>query len=342
MTWYSGNGEGRDAAAVSEFDRYFREIVGGRSVGCLPQGFHPCKAIGASFLNRVERYRRLRCARMLRFMDDFFLFDNDRAVLEEDFLLLQRYLGERGLSLNAEKTTWGEGPLRGVTTIKDVKVQLLKRRRFTLEVGYGEVRRVAAEDEGQASEALTDEQGEYIREILEEEEIGEKDAELVLTLIGERAEDDLEQLMRMFERFPALARSVHAVVGSFQGKEELCRQLVRIAKRKQVLTEDQLFWAGKIAEDYLGDSRWAVTLVTALYTHRSATDLTRAKILEIPWPDLDDMREEYLKGGRSDWLAWCSAVGSRRVAKGKRNHLLGYYRKGSRMNEIIAGCVRDL
>ena len=339
VQWYE---EGREAEAVREFDRYFREIVGGRSVGCLPQGFHPCKAIGASFLNRVERYRRLRCARMLRFMDDFFLFDNDRGVLEEDFLLLQRYLGERGLSLNAEKTTWGEGPLRGVTTINEVKVQLLERRRFTLEVAYGEVRQVAAENKGEASEPLTEEQVEYIKEILEDGKIGEEDAELVLTLIGERAEDELEQLMGMFERFPALARSVHAVVGSFRDKEDLCRQLVRIAKGKRVLTEDQLFWAGKIAEDHLADSKWAVALLTALYSHGSATDLTRAKILEIPWPDLDDMREEYLKGGRSDWLAWCSAVGSRRVAKWKRNHLLGYYRKGSRMNEIVAGCVREI
>ena len=279
---------------------------------------------------------------MLRFMDDFFLFDNDRGVLEEDFLLLQRYLGERGLSLNAEKTTWGEGPLRGVTTINEVKVQLLERRRFTLEVAYGEVRQVAAENKGEASEPLTEEQVEYIKEILEDGKIGEEDAELVLTLIGERAEDELEQLMGMFERFPALARSVHAVVGSFRDKEELCRQLVRSAKGKRVLTEDQLFWAGKIAEDHLADSKWAVALLTALYSHGSATDLTRAKILEIPWPDLDDMREEYLKGGRSDWLAWCSAVGSRRVAKWKRNHLLGYYRKGSRMNEIVAGCVREL
>ena len=64
--------------------------------------------------------------------------------------------------------------------------------------------------------------------------------------------------------------------------------------------------------------------------------------MEIPRADLDDMRGEYLKGGRSDWLAWSSAVGSREVAKGKRNHLLKYYANGSPMNRIIASCVKHL
>ena len=83
-------------------------------------------------------------------------------------------------------------------------------------------------------------------------------------------------------------------------------------------------------------------LLDALHTHPAATELTKAKILEIPRPDLNDMRDEYLKGGRSDWLAWCAAVGSRQLAKGKRNHLLKYFGKASAMNEIVGGCVRDM
>ena len=71
---------------------------------------------------------------MFRFMDDFCLFDNDLGVLEEDFLLLQRYLGDLGLALNADKTTWGEGPLQAGTTIDEVKIQLLELRREALEL----------------------------------------------------------------------------------------------------------------------------------------------------------------------------------------------------------------
>ena len=117
---------------------------------------------------------------------------------------------------------------------------------------------------------------------------------------------------------------------------------IREEKEKRALTEDQLFWAARIAENHLGNSSETVELLGTLHSHRASTEVTKAKILEIPWKDLDDMRDEYLKGGRSDWLAWSSAVGSRRMAKSKRNHLLKYYGHGSRMNEIIARCVQQL
>ena len=333
---------GRTAKEVEEFGRYFREIVGGRSVDCLPQGLHPCKMIGADFLKNVDAHHRLQCALMLRFMDDMYLFDNDCEVLEEDFLLLQRYLGDRGLSLNADKTTWGEGPLQAKTTIDEVKIQLLELRRAALEWEYGELHPVGAAAAAEETEPLTEEQTDYLKELLNEDEIDEEDAELVLSLVGERAEDALDQLIRIFERFPALARSVYTVAGHVGDKEELCAQLERIAKEKRALTEDQLFWAAKVAEDYLGHSHETLGLLARLHSHPASTDLTKAKVLEIPRTDLDDMREDYLKGGRSDWLAWSSAIGTRRVAKTKRNHLLKYYGKGSLMNEIIAGCVRKL
>ena len=339
VIWFD---EGREAQAVQNFDRYFREIVAGRSVDCLPQGLHPCKMIGAHFLNRMDAYHKLQSALMLRFMDDIYLFDNDLGVLEEDFLLLQRYLGDRCFSLNSDKTIWGEGPLQRRPTIDDVKIQLLELRRATLESEYGELHQAGVEVTAEETEPLTDEQVDYLRELFDEEEIDEEDAELVLTLIGERAEDALAQLMGIFERFPALARSVYAVAGHISDKRELCTQLTRIAKEKRALTEDQLFWAARIAENHLGDSSETVELLGTLHSHRASTEVTKAKILEIPWKDLDDMRDEYLKGGRSDWLAWSSAVGSRRMAKSKRNHLLTYYGHGSRMNEIIARCVRQL
>ena len=309
---------------------------------CLPQGFHPCKMIGADFLKNVDTFHELRCALMLRFMDDIYLFDDDLEVLEGDFLVLQRYLGDRGFSLNADKTAWGEGPLQEKISIDEVKIQLLELRRAALESEYGELHQVGIEGTAEELDPLTEEQIDYLMGLLAEDEIQEGDAELVLTLIGERAVDNLDQLIGIFTRFPALSRSVYAVASYFDDKEELCAQLVQVAKTKRALTEDQLFWAAKIAEDYLADSRETLTLLAALHSHPASTTLTKAKVLEIPRSDLDDMREEYLKGGRSDWLAWCAAVGSREVKKRRRNHLLRYYGKGSAMNEIIASCVRGL
>jgi hypothetical protein len=80
----------------------------------------------------------------------------------------------------------------------------------------------------------------------------------------------------------------------------------------------------------------------ALSQHRNATDIARAKILEIPDSryGLPEMREAYLREGRSDWLAWASAVGSREMDKQARNYLLDYFKNGSAMNRLIAEIIQ--
>lgn len=334
--------DGRDEGLVKNFGRYFREIVGGRSVDCLPQGLHPCKMIGANFLRSVDAYHRVRSALMLRFMDDIYLFDNDRAIVEDDFLHIQRYLGDRGFSLNAEKTDWGDGPLATKTTIDEIKIQLLEMRRDALEAKYGELRTAHPEEKAEETEPLTEEQVEYLKSLIADEDIEEADAELVLSVLGERAEDHVEHLVDFLERFPALARSVHEAVEHMDDILEFAAGVLRIAKEKRPLTEDQLFWIAKIAEDHLLDTDECPELLEILYSHPDATDLTKAKLFEIPHASLNDMRDEYLKGGRSDWLAWSSAMGSRRIANAKRNHLLRYFGKASRMNAIISECVRQI
>lgn len=332
----------REDDSVRTFGRYFREIVGGRSVDCLPQGLHPCKVIGAHFLKSVDAYHRVKSALMLRFMDDIFLFDNERAVVEDDFLHIQRYLGDRGFSLNAEKTVWGEGPLTTKATIDDVKVQLLEMRREALEAEYGELLTANPEEKAEETEPLTDEQVEYLKELLADDDIEEPDAELVLAVLGERATDYVEHMIEFLERFPSLARSVHGAAEDIDDMFEFSAGVLRVVKEKHPLTEDQLFWMAKIAEDHLIDSDECAELLERLYTHPAATELTKAKVLEIPHPALNDMRDEYLKGGRSDWLAWSSAIGSRALAKSKRNHLLKYFGKASPMNALVGECVRQI
>jgi hypothetical protein len=115
-----------------------------------------------------------------------------------------------------------------------------------------------------------------------------------------------------------------------------------------VLTEDpsvseyQLFWFGMMLEEYLLDTGSASDLIVGLYRHVNATDITRAKILEIADQrhGLPEMREAFLREGRSDWLAWASAVGSRGTHKQARNYLLDYFKNGSEMNELIAQIIQ--
>ena len=90
-------------------------------------------------------------------------------------------------------------------------------------------------------------------------------------------------------------------------------------------------------EEYLLDTSRASDIVHALYSRPSERKY-RIKILEIDDRryGLAEMRESFLREGRSDWLAWASAVGCRGMKKQARNYLLVYFSNGSPMNKLIA------
>ena len=183
-------------AAVSLGDhellgQYLRECNKGRSVDCLPHGYHPCKAIGAAFLNEIDTSVQLGSALMLRFLDDFYLFDNEERVLNSDFLTIQHLLGERGLTLNESKTRRDDEVLRlAPGTIDDIKIELLNRRREMVVDASGDL--VEDADEEEADDPLSEEQLEYLLDLLKNPDIDESDAELVLTVLRSRGEDVLE------------------------------------------------------------------------------------------------------------------------------------------------------
>ena len=65
---------GADTEDANLFGRFLREIVGGRTIDCLPQGLYPAKMIGAAFLTFIETSSRIHCAQTVRLMDDVWLF----------------------------------------------------------------------------------------------------------------------------------------------------------------------------------------------------------------------------------------------------------------------------
>jgi hypothetical protein len=82
----------------------------------------------------------------------------------------------------------------------------------------------------------------------------------------------------------------------------------------------------------------------SLIEHPAATVISRAKVLEVPDMrfGMPDLREEELRTGASGWLSWAAAIGSRKVKKASRNHLLGYFANGSSVNRLVSDCVRGL
>ena len=108
QNWFAALPEisGADSNA---FGRFFREINSGVSIDFLPQGIYPTKMIGSEFLKFVDLSGQIKCAQMLRFMDDIYLFDDNEDVILQDFLRIQELLGLRALNINPSKTSFDKG-----------------------------------------------------------------------------------------------------------------------------------------------------------------------------------------------------------------------------------------
>jgi hypothetical protein len=337
VQWFSDIGGSSDD--VEHFGKFLREANGGRSVDCLPQGIHPCKLIGSEFLKFVDNSMRLRSEVLLRFMDDFYLFSDDEEVINMDFVLIQQLLGEKGLSLNPAKTAYEEEYQDIASEVDNMKVSLLKVRRFIIEVS-GE----PFEDEELEEESLSEEQLEYLLSLLKNPDIDESDAELVLVLLRDHGEDVVTRLEAFLRRFPGLSRNVYHFARHVEDKEALAEIIQRFAADGAYATEDQLFWMAKLSEEFLNETSHYRDILLSIYQHPNATDISRAKVLEIPEQrfGMPELRHDHLRVGKSDWLSWSSAVGSRAAGKLTRNHSLMYFGKASPMNRLIADCVMSI
>jgi hypothetical protein len=158
------------------------------------------------------------------------------------------------------------------------------------------------------------------------------------------SEDILEYLPDMIEKFPHLAKSIYAFCRSLNDKDRVADMLISVLKSDIRVAEFQLFRFGMMLDDYLMETKSAGQLVQLLLTHGNATDITKAKVLETSDNrfGLPEMRSEHLRSGRSDWLAWASAVGCRKVKKAARNYSLEYFMKSSPMNELIGKVIQKL
>lgn len=343
VRWFEDAGAGQNDLLI--FGKFLREIVGGRSIDCLPQGLYPAKMIGSNFLHFLEDSNRIRAKQSVRLMDDIWLFDNDRSTLISDCLLIQSLLSDRGLSVNDRKSVILEGyGLNEDVDIDEIKVELLRKRRDRLkEEGYGEWENEEEEEDPEDLEELEQEEQDYLISLLKKDTIHEEDAELVLALMQEHSSDIMEFLPTLIKGFPGLAKKLFHFCKDVPDKEDITEILIELLNHDDPVTEYQLFWFGAMTEDYLLGTRKVGELIMALYDHDKATAITKAKILEIPEKrfGLSDMREEQLKTGHSGWLSWSSAVGARAHAKGQRNQLLKYFRKASPMNQLIGEFVES-
>ncbi len=321
--------------------RFLSEINGGRSIDCLPQGLHACKVLGAAFLHIVDRSSRLRSDLVLRFLDDIHFFSDDAAAIAADLLLVQRIIGEKGLSLNSEKTTFGEDSKATLETeIEEIKIGLLRARQEWIEVS-GEER----EEEVVEYDTLNDEQTLYLLGLLRDPNLEEADAELVLTLLSEHGEEVLDRMASVWPRYPALSKPIYNFVTRESSDPASVTALAQaFLANAPNATEYQLFWLAKLLQAAGKRDETFGTHITAIYDHPNATPIVKAKVLELADNrfGLAEMREEMLKLGQADWPSWAAAIGCRVQTKASRNKLIKNFGGVSPLNKVIANIAMAL
>ena len=141
-----------------------------------------------------------------------------------------------------------------------------------------------------------------------------------------------DHLALFAEGYPHLAKNLYGLCSAASERDAVASIVLGVVARSNHVPEYQLFWFGRMLEDYLLTTNQAANLVYTLLNHPSATDITKAKIPEIADQrfGLPEMREGFLREGRSDWLSWSSAAGSRGAKKQTRNYLLNYLANGPR------------
>jgi hypothetical protein len=327
---------GINAPDARTFGRFVRQINAGRSVDCLPQGLHPCKAIGSHFLGFVDGDRRLRCAVILRYQDDFHLFDDDLHVLRADFVKAQDLLGARSLSVNAGKTRFARTSDRlREAAVPKIEIALGERYRAVLEwsddADYGDSQKFSPRERRALHELLTDSAS------------SEKQVELAIGMTHDPDAQMLDAISARFLEFPGVTKAVCRCLKTVTDVDRLVAAVLTLTSHQALLTEFQVFWLARLVEDELQRSDEYEALLVGLYEHRCGGDLSKAKVLETDarGSGLGDLRREHLRTPRA-WLGWASAVGLRGEPKANRNHALDYFANQGSLNAVVARCAQSL
>lgn len=331
---------GTDSNALGQF---FREINSGRSVDFLPHGIYPCKMIGNEYLKYVDLSGSLKCEKIVRFMDDFTLFSDDLSVIRQDFIRIQQLLGQYGLNVNPAKTLYNTRNGDVQATISGIRQSLKEIVTEEIEI-YSASDVEVAEIEVEVEKKLDKDQIASLLALLKDDTLEEADADLILGFLRSHSDSILEYLPMLLSRFPNLIKHIHSVCSGVSDKPALVGILLEYLKSDAYFLEYQLFWLGVIVEDYLVGQEGYGDVMMRIFELSSDFKIARAKILEIPEAGFGfkEIRNEYLKTGQSDWLSWASAIGSRSLKPAERNYLVDYFSKGSRLNYLIASCVKKL
>lgn len=304
-----------------QFGQFLREINAGTSINCFPQGIYPAKSIGNNYLSFCESSFELKSAAIIRFLDDFFFFDDNISVIEQDIIVLQQLLGARGLSLNEGKTKFGSKSSDfEEKKLDSIKKSLLAKREETFSY-----------DESQEENVILDlEEVEYLKNILKSRDVAEEDVELALSLF-EQDEEEAEVLIDIvFNRYPNLIKNLHKHMRDIEDDGELWSAI----KKKiatDFLTEYELFWLVRSIIDIYTFDENSAELLFAVFKHPCSSPIVKAAILEFTDNryGLEDLKLQQLRSGAEGIIASSAVAGLEKLERSKRNQNFKYISKSS-------------
>lgn len=357
VEWFAATGA--EKSDCDSFDKYLREINSGRSLDCLPQGIYPTKMIGSDFLRFIEESHAVRSSVIVRFMDDVYMFSDDVNELSADFMEVQRLLGQKALTVNPGKTTNVMPRTQAADTgIDELKKKLLVRRRSIVTTSLYDEGEFNPDDDVEEEEErgghrvaqgrsvlnLSREEIAYVKDLLSQPNLEEDDAELILTVMRNNANDIKYHIPEIAQRFPHLAKHIFHFCAEIGDKEAIAEMVLGLASSTTRVQEYQLFWLGMMLDEYLMGTTKAAAIIHALFQHPNATPVTQAKVLEIGdlRYGLAELRQPYLTSGQSDWLSWSSGVGARTMDRAARNYRLSYMKHSSPMNALVSEIVSGI
>ncbi|WP_341235511.1 reverse transcriptase domain-containing protein [uncultured Sulfitobacter sp.] len=333
---------GMNSDDLRALDTFLEQSNSGRSSDCWPQGIYPAKVMGNDFLRFSEENSSLKATKIIRFMDDFVLFSDSESDLIEDFFLFQKIIGARGLSVNPSKTFFRNLDTKNENEdILEVRARLLAKRRNAIQLAYAE-----DFDDAHGGIELEADELEYIQKLLNSNDLSEDDAELVLSVSRTQPESVKKHLTRLTIQYPHLAKGIWSFCDTLNDIE-VVHKLVTEVSRDPSIQEYQLFWLSQILSDVADNlivEGWGIAEISQnIYNHKNATDLSKAKLLEIDIqdPGLMEWRRDHLTSGRSDWLVWASAIGHRSIIQNATVRRFSSFANASSINELILDIVRN-
>ena len=201
----------------------------------MPHGIYPAKMIGNDILKFVDLHGPLKSHKLVRFMDDISLFDDDPAVLKADFHRIQQLLGQFALNVNPSKTAFDN-------TVGDVKEKLSDIRESLKDVvtKYEEILTASGvtvlETDVEVENTLGAEQVERLLALLQNESLEEADADLILSFLRTHSDSLLEHLPSLLRRFPNLIKHIYSVCAEVTEKAALAAVIL------DFLNEGSDFW----------------------------------------------------------------------------------------------------